>query len=117
MPFNHLAYESVLFAPFSLLKYRPAYFAFFALNLAILMAAFRLFTPYLGSLEQLWGFLPTATFVCFLPVALALAQGQDSIILLTLLICAARALDGGTDSERAFSWASLLPADFACRNR
>jgi len=97
LPFNHLAYESILFAPFSLLNYRTAYFAFFAVNLAVLGAAFRLFTPYLGSLEQLWGFLPTATFVCFLPVALALAQGQDSIILLALLICATRALDGGMD--------------------
>jgi hypothetical protein len=86
-----------LFAPFSLLKYRTAYFAFFLLNLAILGAAFKLFRPYLGSLEREWVFLPAATFVCFLPVALALAQGQDSIILLALLICAARALDGGMD--------------------
>jgi Glycosyltransferase family 87 len=97
LPFNHLAYESLLFAPFSLLKYGTAYFAFLVLNLAILGAAFRLFRPYLGPLEQHGVFLPAATFVCFLPVALALAQGQDSMILLALLICATRALDCGMD--------------------
>jgi hypothetical protein len=35
LPFNHLAYEAPLFAPFSLLPFRAAYFAFLAVNLTL----------------------------------------------------------------------------------
>ena len=97
LPFNHLAYESLLFAPFSFLKYRTAYVAFFLLNLALLLTAFRTLRPYLGPLAEVWTFLPAAAFACFLPVALALTQGQDSILLLALMIYATRALDRGGD--------------------
>ena len=97
LPFNHLAYESLLFAPFSFLKYRTAYVAFFLLNLALLLTAFRTLRPYLSPLEEVWTFLPAAAFACFLPVALALTQGQDSILLLALMIYATRALDRGGD--------------------
>ena len=97
LPFNHLAYESLIYAPFSLLRYRAAYVAFFAVNLAILAAAFLSLRPYLEPLREVWIFLPAATFVCFLPVTLALTEGQDSIILLALMIYATRALDRGDD--------------------
>src|SRR5437762_10827022 len=32
LPVNHLAYEHLLFAPFSLLRYKPAYVIFFEVN-------------------------------------------------------------------------------------
>ncbi len=99
LPFNHLAYESLLYAPFSLLPYRAAYVAFFAFNLAILAVAFFTLKPYLEGLREVWSFLPAATFLCFLPVTLALTEGQDSIILLALMICATRAFDRGDDLE------------------
>jgi len=97
LPFNHLAYESLIYAPFSFLGYRAAYVAFFAVNLAILAAAFLSLRPYLEPLREVWILLPAATFVCFLPVTLALTEGQDSIILLALMICATRAFDRGDD--------------------
>ncbi len=97
LPFNHLAYESLIYAPFSFLGYRAAYVAFFAVNLAILAAAFLGLRPYFEPLREVWVLLPAATFVCFLPVTLALTEGQDSIILLALMICATRALDRGHD--------------------
>jgi hypothetical protein len=99
LPFNHLAYESLLYAPFSLLPYRAAYVAFFAFNLAILAVAFLNLKPYLEPLREVWSFLPAATFLCFLPVTLALTEGQDSIVLLALMICATRAFDRGDDLE------------------
>jgi hypothetical protein len=99
LPFNHLAYESLLYAPFSLLPYRAAYVAFFAFNLAILAVVFFTLKPYLEGLREVWSFLPAATFLCFLPVTLALTEGQDSIILLALMICATRAFDRGDDLE------------------
>jgi Glycosyltransferase family 87 len=95
LPFNHLAYESLIYAPFSLLPYRAAYIAFFVANLSILAFAFLTLRPYLDPLREVWIFLPMATFICFLPVTLALTEGQDSIILLALMICANRAFDRG----------------------
>jgi hypothetical protein len=99
LPFNHLAFESLLFAPFSFLSYRAAYIVFLILNLILLAAAFRLLRPYLTSLAEVWSFLPVALFACFVPATIALLEGQDSIILLALMICATRALDSGSDFQ------------------
>ena len=109
LPFNHLAYESLIYAPFSLLRYRAAYVAFFVANLAILAAAFLTLRPYLDPLRDVWALLPVAIFVCFLPVTLALTEGQDSIILLALMIWATCAFDRGDDlSAGAFVGLSLF---------
>lgn len=84
IPFIRPAYQALLFAPFSLLPFRPAYIAFLSFNLAILALCFRLLRPYMNHLARVWPPLPAAMFL-FLPIAAALMQGQDSIILLTLL--------------------------------
>jgi Glycosyltransferase family 87 len=76
LPINHLAYEELLFAPLSLLKYRAAYLVFMAVNLGLLYLSFRLLRA------------PSVIFVGFLPVILTLLQGQDSILLLALLAAA-----------------------------
>ena len=88
LPFNHLAYEALFYAPFSLLTYRYAYFAFLIANLLILAVAIRILRPLFSPLEQLWTYLPVAIVVCFLPVAIALIEGQDSLILLALFAAA-----------------------------
>src|SRR6266566_922224 len=93
LPFNHLAYESLLYAPLSVFRYRTAYAVFFGVNLAVLAGSFRMLRPYLSSLLEIWTFLPAAIFACFLPVTLALLQGQDSIILLALMISATVMVD------------------------
>jgi hypothetical protein len=95
LPFNHLAYEALLFAPFSLLPFRTAYSAFLALNLALLTLSFRLLRPRMGNLARVWRWLPVAMFLGFLPLAAALMQGQDSILLLTLLAAAMVSVDRG----------------------
>jgi hypothetical protein len=95
LPFDHLAYEALLFLPLSYLKYRAAYFVFFAANLALLAVSFRLLLPYLVRVRQVWRWLPNAIILCFFPVALTLIQGQDSIVLLTLLLAAAASVDRG----------------------
>src|SRR5580698_8482079 len=46
LPFNHLAYESLLLVPFSMLRYKAAYFAFLALNVAFLALAIAALRPY-----------------------------------------------------------------------
>src|SRR5215472_13540018 len=97
LPFNHLAYESLLFVPLSIFSYRTAYAIFFVLNLAVLAGSFWMLRPHLSALREFWRFLPASMFACFLPVTLALLQGQDSIILLALIVSAALMLDQRSD--------------------
>jgi Glycosyltransferase family 87 len=85
LPFDHLAYESLLYVPFSFLDYQAAYLTFLGVNLGLLALSFRLLQPYMLRLVELWNYLPVAIFACFLPVTMALIEGQDSVILLTLM--------------------------------
>ena len=93
LPFIRPAYQALLFAPLSFLPYRSAYFAFLAVNLALLWASFRLLRPKMNRIAHVYPWLPAAMFLGFLPIAAALIQGQDSVLLLTLLAAALIALD------------------------
>src|SRR5438105_3068218 len=93
LPFNHLAYESLIDLPFSFFSYRAAYFAFLACNLLFLAASIYMLRPYLARLGKLWHALPIAFVICFLPVTIALIEGQDSLLLLALLAASNTAVD------------------------
>lgn len=97
LPFYHLAYEAIIFAPLSLLPFRAAYAVFFAMNLSLVGASFLMLHRYTPSLQTLWSKAPIAIFAGFLPVGTALRQGQDSLILLTLLVCSFVALEDDHD--------------------
>jgi hypothetical protein len=97
IPFIRPAYQAVLFAPFSLLAFHQAYYAFLGLNLAMLVLCFRLLRPYMENLSGIWPMLPAAMFV-FLPVGTALMQGQDSIVLLALLAGALASIQRGRET-------------------
>jgi len=92
LPYIRPAYEALLFVPLSIIPYRAAYFVFLALNFIFLACALRLLRPMLSRLGTIWKPLPEAMFVSFLPTGAALMQGQDSILLLLLLLLAWRAL-------------------------
>src|SRR5438477_4643311 len=62
LPFNHLAYEALLFVPFSLVRYSIAYFLFMGFNVALLGVAFRLLLPALENLRRVWFLLPWGVF-------------------------------------------------------
>jgi hypothetical protein len=94
LPFIRPAYQAVLFVPFSLLPYRTAYLAFLAVNLVLLAIAFWILRSHMSHLMRVWRFLPVFLFLVFYPIALALMQGQDSILLLLLLTAALAALEG-----------------------
>ena len=96
IPFIRPAYQALLFAPLSLLPFRWAYLAFLAVNLGAVAFCFRLLRPYMRNLAHAWLGLPPAMFL-FIPIAAALMQGQDSILLLTLLAGALVLLDRGQD--------------------
>jgi hypothetical protein len=97
LPINHLTYEELLFVPFSLMKYRTAYLAFLAFNVVLVGWCVWLFRPHSNELAHAWRWLPAAMFASFFPVTATLMQGQDSIILLILLIAAMAAVDRGWD--------------------
>jgi hypothetical protein len=97
LPFIRPAYQALLFVPFSLLPYRTAYLAFLAVNLVLLAMTFWILRPNMRNLSRVWPGLPVFIFLVFYPSALALMQGQDSILLLLLLAAALVALEQGQE--------------------
>jgi hypothetical protein len=97
LPFIRPAYQALLFVPFSRLGYRAAYFAFLAFNLILLGISFRLLRPGMRNLAKIYSWLPAAMFLGYLPIAAALMQGQDSVLLLTLLVWGAVLLGRGRE--------------------
>jgi len=97
LPFNHLAYESLIFLPFSYLSYTHAYLLWLGLNLLMLGICFFLLRSDLEPLRSAWLWLPIAAFVGFIPLSAAMEQGQDSILLLTLLTVAYVSLRSGKE--------------------
>lgn len=81
-PYTHLPYEALLFAPVSLLPYRVAYWSFLLVNLSFAILALLLMQP------TRLGWSSAVILASFFPVSAAIADGQDSIILLTIA-CAA----------------------------
>jgi hypothetical protein len=102
LPFIRPAYQALFFVPFSLLPYRASYLAFLFVNLAVLAIAFWLLRPSMSNLSGIWQGLPVFVFLVFYPVALALLQGQDSILLLALLAVAWVSLDRGRELVAGF---------------
>lgn len=78
-PYNHLPYEALPFVPVSCLSYRAAYLTFLFFNIVLTIAAFALIQE---PSDPRW--LPAAIFISYFPVAAAIADGQDSIMLLVI---------------------------------
>ena len=93
LPYIHPPYEALLDAPFTLLSYRSAYFVFMAFNLLLLGAAFWLLRPRMNNLATVFPWLPAVLFLSFIPIADALIQDQDSILLLLIFIVTGLLLD------------------------
>src|SRR5262249_25060391 len=77
-PYTHLPYDAAAFAPLSLLDYRAAYWVFLGLNILFAGLAILL----LGYNVNAWLFI--AVLAVFFPVSAAIADGQDSIVLLMI---------------------------------
>src|SRR5438445_112586 len=80
-----------------MLPFKMSYISFLFCNVALLWVSFRLLPPRLAALTGVWPWLPGAIFISFLPISAALMQGQDSIVLLTLLAGASVLLDQKRD--------------------
>ena len=88
LPYVSPAYEAFLLQPLSLFSFRTAYIFFGLINTAALVGCFLLLKRWMGNVAKVYWWLPIALFTGFLPLAAALIQGQDSI-LLTLLLAGA----------------------------
>ena len=88
LPFIRPAYEALLFVPLSFITYRSAYLVTIAINILLLATCYWLLRSKMQNLASVYSFLPAAMFLAFLPIAAALIQGQDSILLLTIFAAA-----------------------------
>jgi hypothetical protein len=99
LPYNHPPFEALLYVPLTHLSYLRAYFVWDGLNLGLLVATIWWLRPWLPKLStefpRLLYLLPLAYF----PVANALVQGQDSIMLMALYGLAYGCLRRGRDLE------------------
>jgi glycosyl transferase family 87 len=119
MPFDHLAYEALLFTPLSFLRFEAAYVAFLLLNLAALFASIVLIRRWTPNLNQLYPWLTPVMILVYLPTAVALMQGQESALLLLCLVICYAALANGREATVAivlslgmFKFQIILPIAF-----
>jgi len=87
LPFVSPAYEALAFSPLSGFTYRAAYIAMLGINLAALAACLLLLRPWTANLRAVFIWLPVALAIGFVPIAAALLQGQDSILLTLIFVC------------------------------
>jgi len=99
LPFNHPAYETLFYLPLTLLSYRSAYYAMTIVNLILLMGLVFALRPQIRALSEVWVWLPTMIFLGFLPFAVTVIQGQDSVLLTLCIALAGLALDRGRERE------------------
>lgn len=91
LPFNHLAYELLLYWPLSWLPYQSALIAWALFNLGIVFLIGYLLRPYAGSLHRRTGIPLAMWLLAFYPLAYVFGQGQDSLLFLLLLVLSLRA--------------------------
>jgi len=97
LPYNHPPFEAILYVPLTYLRYFPAYCLWFVINILLLAGSIYRARSYLPTL--LADFRPILILapLAFFPIAYALLQGQDSIILMALYFLAYCALREGKD--------------------
>ncbi len=103
IPFIRPAYELLIFLPVSMLPYRAAYFTVLACNLILLAMIYKLLRSRLQNLTAIFPWIPAALLLGFLPIGGALLQGQDSILLMFLLLLAMISLERNRDM-----WAGMF---------
>jgi Glycosyltransferase family 87 len=106
LPFNHPAFEAVMFMPLAAFSYRTAYLIWFSVNVGLLAAVILIIRKNLLFLGQLPLYLWAAAALAFTPLIVTLIQGQDSIVLLFCYCMVFTALRS-TAEFLAGSWLAL----------
>jgi hypothetical protein len=104
LPFNHLAYELLLYWPLSRLSYRTALLVWALVNTGLLFLIARLLAPYSRTLQQATETPLVFLLLAFYPAMYVLGEGQDSIVFMLLLVLSLQSMD----NERPFLAGFLL---------
>ncbi len=95
LPFNHLAYELLLYWPLAHFSYRSALTVWALINLGLVFLIALLLRPYTKALREATA-LPVALWLlAFYPVPYVLAEGQDSLIFVSLVVLSLRCAESG----------------------
>lgn len=97
LPFVHPSYEALLYAPFSLLSYRPAYLCFLLFNLLLLVVLFLRAYPVFSARLPFWQPRPGLMLFPFFALFVAIWHGQNSVLFLLLCGLAYVQLEKGRD--------------------
>jgi hypothetical protein len=93
--FAHLAPEAVLCAPFSMLSYNNAYVCMLIFNVLIMGACFFAARDAFSKIFMPWQPRPGFAIFVYIPIFIAIAHGQDSLLLLLFFCLAWRQLSRG----------------------
>ena len=108
IPFGHLAYDALLYVPLSLLKYREAYLLMLVANAVLIVLCFFAARKEFSVTIPMWQPRPGLIFFTFMPTTIALAQGQDSMVLLLVLCLGWRLLDRSQPFAAGLVLANML---------
>lgn len=97
LPFFHPAYEALLYAPLSLLQYRASYKVFLIFNAGLLLLILRTLTELSTARGDFLRRHPGLILFAYIPVVMALLQGQDSVLFLLLCCVAWRLVNNDAD--------------------
>ena len=111
LPYIHPPFEALIFAPLTLLPYPWAFLVWDSLNVAALFGIARLLRRSVEIFRSVatWKFVIAS--IAFFPVFACLLEGQDSILMLLLLVLGFNALKQGADL-RAGCWLALAAFKF-----
>jgi glycosyl transferase family 87 len=98
LPYNHPPFEALIFIPFTLLAYWPAYLLWTALNLTMLAASVIILRRQFPGLVSVSPLTMGLGAIAFFPVVIGILQGQDVILLELLFVLAVVSLDRGNDA-------------------
>src|ERR1035438_2509181 len=84
LPYNHPPFEAVLFLPLVRLPFLISYALWGGVNLLLLASVVFLLRPHIPCLRSAFPWIPLLAALAFFPIAYALMQGQDSILLLAI---------------------------------
>jgi hypothetical protein len=99
LPYNHPPFEAILYVPFTYLPYLAAYSLWILLNLLLTEMSIYVISPWVPVLAREFPRLLFLAPFAFFPVAYALMQGQDSILLFALYCLAYIAFRRGRDVQ------------------
>ncbi len=102
LPFDHPAYELLIFLPLTAFSFNGAFWSWTAINFVMALLAALLLSAHLPNFPRPAGLWTFAAAMVSFPLIWALCQGQDSILLLLLFVLVYLNLKAGKDTIAGF---------------